>query len=92
MVVTVTGASFPANASVSTVGNSFSPVSVDITINGTVGFTFAALHNVTFGGGAAPANIPNTSSGTVSRTFTAVGTFNYQCTLHGGMSGTVIVH
>ena len=83
----------PMTASVTaTTSNSFSPSSVDIQVGGSVAFTFDKLHNVTFNGGAAPADIPNTSTGTISRTFTAVGSFDYVCTLHSGMSGVVIVH
>jgi plastocyanin len=57
-----------------------------------VDFTFSATHNVTFSGAGAPSGIPNTSSGTVRRTFNTAGTFDYSCTLHAGMVGTVIVH
>jgi plastocyanin len=51
-----------------------------------------ATHNVTFNG-AAPTggNIPDTRSGSVARTFPTAGTFGYQCTRHGGMTGQVVV-
>jgi len=66
---------------------------VDISVGGSVTFTFDALHNVTFNSATgAPGDIPNTGSGTMSRTFSLVGTFNYVCTLHPGMAGAVIVH
>jgi plastocyanin len=72
--------------------NDFTPARVDLTRNGTVTWTFGALtHNVTFGSSGAPANIGDTSGQTVSRTFPNAGTFNYACTLHAGMSGTVVV-
>ena len=92
-VITVTNA-FPASASVdATTGLTFSPNSVDIVVGGVVAWNFQTTHNVTFGGAAgAPANIPNTSSGSVGRSFSTAGTFNYQCTLHPGMNGVVIVH
>ena len=91
--VTVSAASFPLGANVETSGDAFSPASVDIAVGGSVGFTFNALHNVAFSPqSGAPSDIPNTGSGTVSRTFNSVGTFSYQCTLHSGMSGNVIVH
>lgn len=94
--VTVSSASFPLTADV-TAGNAtqtFTPASVDIAQGGVVTWTFGALtHNVTFGAQAgAPANIPTTTNQVISRTFNTIGTFNYDCTVHAGMSGTVIVH
>jgi len=94
-VVTVTGTSFPSTASViATATNQFTPASVDISVGGTVTWTFQAVaHNVTFAsGGGAPTNIGNSTNTDVSRTFNTAGTFTYDCTLHGGMTGTVIVH
>ena len=94
--ITVTAASvFPSNADVNaTTSNTFTPATIDIARNGTVNWIFAAVtHNVTFSGSAPTGgNIGNNSNATVSRTFTVAGTFNYQCTLHGGMTGQVIVH
>jgi plastocyanin len=76
-----------------TAGSSFNPSQVDITVGGTVTWTFSAEHNVTFAAATgAPANIANTSSGSVPRTFNSAGSFTYNCTLHVGMSGAVIVH
>ena len=73
----------------------FSPGEADITVGGSVTWQFSSTaHNVTFSGSAAgtPANIPTTASASVARTFTTAGTFAYQCTIHPGMSGTVVVH
>lgn len=74
--------------------NSFSPSPVDISLGGTVTWNFSGPndHNVNFSGTGAPANIPNTSNSSVTRTFTTAGSFNYNCSLHAGMTGTVIVH
>jgi plastocyanin len=75
--------------------NSFSPSPVDISVGGSVTWNFTGLtaHNVTFAGTTgAPQNIPDTQSASVTRTFTAAGTFNYNCTIHAGMTGTVVVH
>lgn len=93
LVVTAAPA-FPSSASVTMPGLSFDPPQVDIAVGGTVTFSFPALtHNVSFAAvTGAPANIPNTTNANVARTFTTAGTFNYQCTLHGGMSATVVVH
>ena len=82
----------PTAAVSATGGNTFDPNRVFVTPGGTVTWTFAAQHNVTWEGSTPTGgNIPNTSSGSVSRTFPAAGTYGYQCTLHPGMSGTVVV-
>lgn len=39
-----------------------------------------------------PANVANLATGTASRTFATAGTFEYQCTNHVGMSGSVTVN
>lgn len=93
VAVNVTGA-LPSQANVSTQsGDVFTPNRVAIIRGGQVTWTFGAtIHNVTFGGTAgAPANINNTSGTQDSRTFGQAGNFSYQCTLHSGMSGQVIV-
>lgn len=91
--VNVTVAAAPATASVAaTSGNQFSPANAVVARNGTVTWTFAILHNVTWDNPAtSPANIGDTSTGSVSRTFATAGTFAYHCTIHGGMNGTVTV-
>ena len=92
--VIVAAATFPSSATFTTPGFSFSPSQVDIALAGTVTFQFAAVtHNVTFNATpGAPADVPNTSNASVSRQFNAAGTFNFQCTLHAGMTATVVVH
>ncbi len=87
--------SFPGAANVeATEGNAFTPSSVDISSGGTVTWAFRGVtHNVTFSTATgAPGNIGNSTGTSVSRTFGSAGTFNYQCTLHPGMSGRVVVH
>ena len=57
------------------------------------------LHNVTFAnpsqagavGSGASGNIGDHNSGTNSRVFTAAGTHAFQCTIHAGMTGSVVV-
>ena len=93
VAVTVTGA-LPATASVSTTsGDVFTPRTVAIARGGSVIWTFGAtIHNVLFGATAgAPQNIANTSGTTESRTFLTAGNFSYDCSLHAGMTGQVIV-
>jgi plastocyanin len=83
----------PPNA-VTTDGVTFTPATITIAQGATVTWLIVGnTHNVTFGankptGGDAP-NTP--SGGTIARTFPTAGTYSYQCTLHTGMAGTVIV-
>ncbi|MNC94782.1 hypothetical protein D3C83_117290 [compost metagenome] len=56
-------------------------------------WTFGAVpHDVDFTTAGAPADIPVFDSGSESRTFPTSGVFQYACTLHAGMQGTVTVH
>ena len=89
--VTVTSASATASVS-ATASNAFNPQTVAVTRTGSVTWNFAALHNVTFASTAgAPANIPDKATGTEARQFNTTGTYSYQCTIHPGMQGTVVV-
>lgn len=74
-------------------GSSFSPTTLTIQRNGTVTWnnTSGISHNVTFITSGSPSNIGNHTSGTNDRTFTIAGTFNYNCTNHGGMNGAITV-
>lgn len=73
--------------------NAFSPTSVTIARNGTVTWvnSTGVSHNVTFSTAGAPANIPNHSAGSNARAFATAGTFNFGCTNHPGMTGSVVV-
>jgi plastocyanin len=77
-----------------TTGNAFTPSTLTVSSGTTVTFTFqATTHNVNFASVAgAPANIPNTANSGVQRLFATAGTFGYDCSLHPGMNGTVIVN
>jgi plastocyanin len=93
--VTVSAPAFPSTATVQAGNDSqFNPNSVDIAVGGTVSWVFGSLaHNVTFQSGTGvPASIGNSSSQTVTRSFGTAGSFQYTCTLHAGMDGTVVVH
>ncbi|MCC6245999.1 MAG: CHRD domain-containing protein [Gemmatimonadaceae bacterium] len=81
-----------ATAAVSaTSSNSFTPATVTVRVGGSVAYSFSGDHNVIFSGAGAPADVPVTNSGTVNRTFLTAGTYNYTCSLHAGMNGSVLV-
>lgn len=73
----------------------FTPTPVRITVGGTVTFTFGSIEHDLFFDNApdgAPASITAPTSNTsVTRTFDRAGTFIFNCHIHPGMSGTVIV-
>lgn len=83
-----------ANEVIATTSNTFTPSTLTVAKGTTVTFTFqATTHNVNFANTAgAPANIPNTANSGVQRLFANAGTFGYDCSLHSGMTGTVIVN
>ncbi len=92
--ITVAVQTFPNQASVTIGASSFNPETVDITVGGSVTWTnnsSGTLHNVTFATLTAN-NIAEHTTGANTRNFNSAGSFAYQCTLHAGMTGTVIVH
>lgn len=80
-----------------TLSTVFSPNFSQIARGDTVRFTIVPSsngegHDVTFkAASGAPASIPVTKNGVFTRVFTTVGTFHYDCFVHPGMSGDVIV-
>lgn len=92
--VNVTG-SLPvtANVTAGSADQTFTPPTLVVARNASVTFDFGALqHNVTFRvANGAPASIPNITNASVARSFPAAGDFRYDCTLHAGMTGAVIV-
>jgi plastocyanin len=92
--ISVVTQTFPAAANVTLTAGSFEPDVVDIIRGGSVTWTNnsgGTLHNVTFATLTAN-NISAHTSGSSTRSFDNAGTFNYQCTLHPGMNGSVVVH
>jgi plastocyanin len=94
VAVTVTG-TLPATATV-TAGDAsrvFTPATLVVARNANVSFAFGGLlHNVTFRGQVgAPGNVPNTTNATLARVFGTVGDYDYDCSLHTGMTGKVVV-
>ncbi len=94
-VFQVTAVAPPTAGAVDVNDNSFNPPSVVIQSGGTVTWTWrgANTHNLTFTAGPSPlpANHANATSGSTPRTITNVGSYDYVCTNHAGMSGTVTV-
>ena len=79
--------------SVSVSDDQFSPANIQVSPGTTVTWTWASgstTHNVTFSDGT-PGSGDKPAGSTFSRTFSTAGTFNYSCTIHPGMSGSVLV-
>ena len=78
-----------------TSSNAFTPANVAIGVGGTVTFAFGDVaHNVFFDNSpaGAPDSIPGANANMMAaRTFTTPGTFEFDCHIHPGMKGTVIV-
>jgi plastocyanin len=75
-------------------GLTFAPFTVTINKGQAVYFDFPSLgHNVIFASMfGVPADIQVAAGVTVSRTFSTAGTFPYDCTIHNGMKGEVVVN
>jgi plastocyanin len=72
----------------------FSPKSLKISKGSTVTFAFRdgdTTHNVTSVASRRFKTIGNRSTGSKSRTFTRAGTYRFECTLHPGMTGRIVV-
>jgi plastocyanin len=73
----------------------FTPAAVTIVAGGTVVFDFGPVaHNVFFDNqptGAPPSISGNNANTSKTLTFTTPGTFVYNCHIHPGMHGTVVV-
>jgi plastocyanin len=80
-----------------TIGDAFSPSFLTIAAGDTVRFNFAGGsdgmgHDVSFNAApGAPPNINVQKTGTASRVFTTRGSFKYDCFVHPGMKGEVLV-
>jgi plastocyanin len=95
-ITVAAGGGFPLSASVDANGSySWDPGLVDIAAGGSVSFQNATTftHNVTYTPTAgAPANIPDWVGDTRGSTFPTAGSFQYRCSIHPGMVGTIVVH
>ncbi|HSS11328.1 MAG TPA: plastocyanin/azurin family copper-binding protein [Acidimicrobiales bacterium] len=89
---TATSSALPANvgATVELKNIAFNPPAVTIKAGQAVVWKFddgSIVHNVVGNGWRSS----DMSSGTYSHTFTTAGTYPYQCTIHSGMTGKVVV-
>lgn len=84
----------PPNTVLATDNNQFNPTTLTVTKGTQVTFTFGTIsHNVIFSAATGvPANIDVVANTSVTRTFSTVGSFGFDCTLHSGMHGTVVVN
>lgn len=83
-----------ANTVVATNNITFEPGTLTVARGATVTFTFQNVgHNVFFDASSgAPSNIADVLSNTsVTRTFSVAGSFGFECHVHPGMRGTVVV-
>ncbi len=80
------------STSVTVSDNLFTPPCTKVPVGSTVTWTWSGAnpHNVTFANSALGASQTQTA-GTYQKTFANAGTFNYDCTVHPGMSGSVQV-
>lgn len=79
-------------ATVQVQNNAFSPVLVNLAQAGIVTWVWSdttSQHNVTFNDPLLSSQTQN--SGTHSVVFQTLGTFNYACTVHPGMAGSIVV-
>ena len=85
----------PGNTVAATASLAFTPNSLTINSGESVTFSFGAVaHNVTFDmpNAATPADIPgNNSNVSIQRAFATAGTYQYHCTIHPGMAGSIVV-
>lgn len=94
---TITVIDAPAAAAVSAqlLGTqpSWVPGVVDVATGGQVTWTVGTVaHDINFTSPGAPSNVAAWSDGSEALTFPTAGTYQYVCTIHFGMAGSVRVH
>lgn len=72
--------------------NKFTPADIQVSPGQAVTWTWAqgsVTHNVTFSDGTGSGD--KDAGSTFAKTFATAGTFQYRCTIHAGMDGSVLV-
>lgn len=93
--ITVMVAPAAAEVSAQLVGTqpSWVPGVVDVGAGGQVTWTSGTVaHDINFSTAGAPSNVAAWADGTEALTFPTAGTYQYVCTIHFGMAGSVRVH
>jgi len=86
------GTSGSTSNAISVTDNSFTPSATTVPAGTTITWTWngSGIHNITFStAGLTGAN--DRTTGTFQKTFASAGAFNYSCTNHVGMTGTITV-
>ena len=88
-----TGASGSTSTAIDVNDNNFSPSSTTVPVNATISWTWmgGGIHNVTFATAGITPSGDKTNGGTFQKQFPNAGTFNYACSNHGGMNGSITV-
>ena len=90
------GPSDPAPTSPNTINANpsldYNPTTLTVAAGTTVTFVFGSVgHSVTFTSAGSPASVPVTMDSSVGVTFPTAGTFDFHCTVHPYMQGTITV-
>jgi plastocyanin len=85
------GGPAPLLAEVSMANTAFNPQSVEVRVGGSVRWTNNdnTAHNATGAGFTSTGNM--NPGAAIERQMDTAGTFQYSCTLHAGMNGTIVV-
>jgi plastocyanin len=83
----------PPTASVTAPDFTFVPLDVHVQSGGVVTWSIGAIHHsIVFTTPDSPPDVPELLNASANRTFTSAGTYQYHCSIHPSMTGTVVVH
>lgn len=70
----------------------FNPTALTVSAGTTVNVVFGSIaHTITFTTAGSPANVPATMNATVGIPFPTAGVYNFHCSIHTYMVGTITV-